>query len=67
MTRYSISQPVPQVEAPRLLTGKGRFTDDITLPRQAYAVFLRSPHAACRDQAHRHARGGRRCRACSPY
>ena len=45
MTRYSISQPVSQVEAPRLLTGKGRFTDDITLPRQAYAVFLRSPHA----------------------
>jgi aerobic carbon-monoxide dehydrogenase large subunit len=45
MTRYSISQEVTQVEAPRLLTGKGRFTDDITLPRQAYAVFLRSPHA----------------------
>ncbi len=45
MTRYAISQPVTQVEAPRLLSGKGRFTDDIVLPRQAYAVFLRSPHA----------------------
>ncbi len=45
MTRYSISQPVNAVEAPRLLTGKGRFTDDIALPRQAHAVFLRSPHA----------------------
>ena len=45
MTRYSISQPVTQVEAPRLVTGKGRYTDDVTLPRQAYAVFLRSPHA----------------------
>jgi carbon-monoxide dehydrogenase large subunit len=45
MTRYSISQEVTQVEAPRLLTGKGRYTDDIVLPRQAYAVFLRSPHA----------------------
>ena len=45
MTRYSISQPVNAVEAPRLLMGKGRFTDDIALPRQAHAVFLRSPHA----------------------
>ncbi len=45
MTRYAISQPVTQLEAPRLLTGKGRYTDDITLPRQAYGVFLRSPHA----------------------
>ncbi len=45
MARFAISQPVTQVEAPRLLSGKGRFTDDIVLPRQAYAVFLRSPHA----------------------
>ncbi len=45
MTRYAISQPVTQLEAPRLLTGKGRYTDDITLPRQAYGVFLRSPYA----------------------
>ncbi|MHA1108846.1 MAG: xanthine dehydrogenase family protein molybdopterin-binding subunit, partial [Alphaproteobacteria bacterium] len=45
MPRYSISQPVTQVEAPRLLTGKARFTDDIALARQAFAVFLRSPHA----------------------
>ncbi len=45
MTRYSISQPVTQVEAPRLVSGKGRFTDDIALPRQAAGVFLRSPYA----------------------
>jgi carbon-monoxide dehydrogenase large subunit len=45
MTRYSISQPVDAVEAPRLLKGKGRYTDDIQLPRMAHAVFLRSPHA----------------------
>ncbi|MBT5051506.1 MAG: xanthine dehydrogenase family protein molybdopterin-binding subunit [Rhodospirillaceae bacterium] len=45
MTRYSISQPVTQVEAPRLVSGKGRFTDDITLPQMAHGVFLRSPHA----------------------
>jgi carbon-monoxide dehydrogenase large subunit len=45
MTRYSISQPVRQVEAPRLMTGQGRFTDDNFLDRQCHAVFLRSPHA----------------------
>jgi len=45
MTRYSISQPVNAVEAPRLLTGRGRYTDDIQLPHQAHAVFLRSSHA----------------------
>jgi carbon-monoxide dehydrogenase large subunit len=45
MARYSISQPVNAVEAPRLLTGKGRYTDDIQIPHMADAVFLRSPHA----------------------
>ncbi|MDH3242291.1 MAG: xanthine dehydrogenase family protein molybdopterin-binding subunit [Alphaproteobacteria bacterium] len=45
MTRYSISQPVDAVEAPRLLKGKGRYTDDIQLPRMTHAVFLRSPYA----------------------
>ena len=38
MTRFSISQPVRQVEAPRLLQGRGRYTDDVTLDNQAYAV-----------------------------
>ncbi len=45
MTRYAISQPVTQVEAPRLLMGKGRYTDDVSLPRECFAVFYRSPHA----------------------
>ncbi|MEE2655830.1 MAG: xanthine dehydrogenase family protein molybdopterin-binding subunit [Pseudomonadota bacterium] len=45
MTRYSISQPVTQVEAPRLLTGQGQYTDDVKLPFECQAVFLRSPHA----------------------
>jgi carbon-monoxide dehydrogenase large subunit len=45
MPRYAISQPVTQVEAPRLLTGRGRYAGDVHLDRQAYAVFLRSPHA----------------------
>ena len=29
----------------RFLTGHGRYTDDIALPGQTYAVFVRSPHA----------------------
>ncbi len=29
----------------RFLTGHGRYTDDITLPGQTWAVFVRSPHA----------------------
>ena len=38
-------QPVPRTEDPRLLRGHGKYTDDFTLPHQAQAVFLRSPHA----------------------
>ena len=45
MTRYAVGQPVTQVEAARLLKGRARFTDDVSLPREAFAVFLRSPHA----------------------
>ena len=32
-------------EDPRLITGKGLFTDDVKQPGQVYAVFVRSPHA----------------------
>ncbi len=35
-------------EDPRLITGKGVFTDDVRLPGQTYAVFVRSPHAHAR-------------------
>jgi aerobic carbon-monoxide dehydrogenase large subunit len=34
-----------RVEDPALLTGKGRFVDDIALPGTLSAVFVRSPHA----------------------
>ena len=40
-----IGQPVTRKEDWRLLTGRGRFSDDVNLPGQAYAVFVRSPHA----------------------
>src|SRR5262249_51718903 len=32
-------------EDQRFITGKGHYTDDINRPGQAYAYFLRSPHA----------------------
>jgi carbon-monoxide dehydrogenase large subunit len=32
----------------RLITGKGRFSDDINLPGQAYMAIVRSPHAHAR-------------------
>jgi len=44
-TGTGIGQPVRRREDPRLLTGKGRYSDDVNLPGQAYAVMVRSPHA----------------------
>ncbi|MBI3514517.1 MAG: xanthine dehydrogenase family protein molybdopterin-binding subunit [Proteobacteria bacterium] len=43
--KFGIGQPVPRSEDPRLLRGQGRYTDDVTLPGQAYAVMVRSRHA----------------------
>src|SRR5438105_5591783 len=40
-----IGQPVRRREDLRLLTGNGRYSDDVNLPGQAYAVMVRSPHA----------------------
>jgi len=42
---FGIGQPVRRVEDRRLTTGRGRYTDDINLPRQLRAFILRSPHA----------------------
>ncbi len=44
----TIGKPLPRIEDLRLLTGGGRFSDDVNLPGQAYAVFVRSPHAHAR-------------------
>lgn len=40
-----IGEPVRRIEDFRLLTGRGQFSDDMNLPGQAYAAFVRSPHA----------------------
>jgi carbon-monoxide dehydrogenase large subunit len=34
-----------RIEDPALLTGRGRYVDDIALPQLAHAAFVRSPHA----------------------
>ena len=43
-----VGQAVERREDARFLTGRGQYTDDITLPGQTYGVFLRSPHAHAR-------------------
>jgi aerobic carbon-monoxide dehydrogenase large subunit len=43
-----IGQALTRKEDVRLLTGSGCYGDDFSLPNQAYAVFVRSPHAHAR-------------------
>jgi len=43
--KFALGQAVPRTEDPRLLTSRGRYTDDFVLPRLAHAYVLRSPHA----------------------
>ncbi|WNG86897.1 xanthine dehydrogenase family protein molybdopterin-binding subunit [Mycobacterium sp. ITM-2016-00317] len=45
--RYA-GQRVPRVEDSRLLTGHGRFVDDISRPGMLHACFVRSPFAHAR-------------------
>jgi carbon-monoxide dehydrogenase large subunit len=42
---------VARLEDPALLTGRGRFVDDIKLPGALHACFVRSPHAHARIRA----------------
>jgi carbon-monoxide dehydrogenase large subunit len=41
-------KPVPRREDARLVRGQGCYTDDVNAPGQAYAAFVRSPHAHAR-------------------
>jgi carbon-monoxide dehydrogenase large subunit len=43
-----IGKPLVRKEDLRLVTGQGRFSDDFSLPGQAYAAMVRSPHAHAR-------------------
>ena len=64
--KFALGQAVPRTEDPRLLTGRGRYTDDFVLPRLAHGYVLRSPHAHARIRSHRRPRraadAGRACR-----
>jgi carbon-monoxide dehydrogenase large subunit len=43
--KYAVGQPVTRKEDPILLRGQGRYSDDLNLDGQAYAVMVRSPAA----------------------
>jgi len=48
VNKFGIGQPVPRVEDPRFITGRGRYVDDIELPHQCHGVLVMSPHAHAR-------------------
>ena len=43
-----VGQSIPRAGDRRLLTGTGRYVDDVQVPGTAYAAFVRSPHAHAR-------------------
>ncbi len=45
LEKFGVGQPVPRTEDPTLVQGRGRYTDDISLPGQAFAAIVRSRHA----------------------
>ncbi len=45
LQKFGVGQPVPRTEDPVLVQGRGRYTDDLNLPGQAYAYIVRSPFA----------------------
>ena len=45
MASSMIGSKVERTEDKKFITGKGRYTADITLHGQSYAFFIRSPHA----------------------
>jgi carbon-monoxide dehydrogenase large subunit len=46
--RQGFGKTVLRTEDPRLLAGAGCYSDDVNVPGQAYACFVRSPHAHAR-------------------
>ena len=43
-----IGSAQPRKEDARLVTGRGRYIDDIDIPNSLHACFVRSPHAHAR-------------------
>jgi carbon-monoxide dehydrogenase large subunit len=48
MATQIIGSTVKRREDPRLITGAGKYTDNIVLPRMTFMAILRSPHAHAR-------------------
>ncbi len=46
--KFAVGQPVLRKEDPVLVRGEGRYTDDVSVPGQLYAAFLRSPYPHAR-------------------
>lgn len=49
--RGYVGQSLPRPNARRLLEGRGRFVDDLKLPRLVHVAFVRSPYAHARMRA----------------
>ena len=45
MSDKGIGAAVRRVEDQRFMTGAGRYVDDLKIPGQLHAAFVRSPHA----------------------
>ena len=46
--RFGSGQAVQRIDDPGLVSGKGRYSDDVVPEGQSYLVFVRSPHAHAR-------------------
>ena len=44
----NVGSRVKRLDDPRLLTGRGRYVDDLSLPRMVHVAFVRSPHPHAR-------------------
>ncbi|MDA0655903.1 MAG: xanthine dehydrogenase family protein molybdopterin-binding subunit, partial [Proteobacteria bacterium] len=51
MAQFGIGQPAPRIQDPRLLTGRGNYTDDLRFDNETHGYVLRSPHAHARIKA----------------
>ena len=50
-TFKAVGKALPRNEDRRLVTGRGQFSDDFTLPGQVWAAMVRSPHPHARIAA----------------
>jgi carbon-monoxide dehydrogenase large subunit len=48
MAPQFIGRPLPRLEDARLVSGSGRYTDDVHVVGESFAAFVRSPHAHAR-------------------